>query len=111
MNPLVFNAVKFLMFEESLVTMSMPEVVEHPARALPMRQRRLQARLRLGDNVREMEQECRDLLSVAERVGTPADVVRARSLLVQTAQRLGHMDEAIALAEGSLRLAASSGTR
>jgi diguanylate cyclase (GGDEF)-like protein/putative nucleotidyltransferase with HDIG domain len=91
------------------VILAMPDVVEHPARALPMRQRRLQARLRLGDNVREMEQECRDLLSVAERVGTPADVVRARSLLVQTAQRLGHMDEAIALAEGSLRLAEASG--
>ena len=89
--------------------LAMPWVVEQPARALPMKQRRLQARLRLGDNVREMEQECRDLLAVAERLGAPADVVRARSLLVQTAQRLGHIDEAIALAEGSLRLAESRG--
>jgi len=89
--------------------LAMPGVVAEPARALPMKQRRLQARLRLGDNVREMEQECRDLLAVAERLGTPADVVRARSLLVQTAQRLGHIDEAIALAEESLRLAEASG--
>ena len=89
--------------------LAMPDVVALPARALPMRQRRLQARLRLGDNARQMEQECRDLLATAERLGVPADVVRARSLLVQTLQRLGRTDEAIAMAEGSLQLAQASG--
>jgi diguanylate cyclase (GGDEF)-like protein len=89
--------------------LAMPLVVEQPSRALPMQQRRLQARLRLGETAREMEQECRELLTVAERLGTPADVVRARSLLVQTVQRLGRIDEAIALAEGSRELAESSG--
>jgi diguanylate cyclase (GGDEF)-like protein/putative nucleotidyltransferase with HDIG domain len=88
--------------------LAMPLVVEQPLRALPMQQRRLQARLRLGDTAREMEQECRDLLAVAENLGSCADVVRARSLLVQTVQRLGRIDEAIALAEGSLALAEST---
>src|SRR5207245_9650989 len=36
-----------------------PAVVADPSRALPVHQRRLQARLRLGQGVREMESECR----------------------------------------------------
>ena len=73
-----------------------------PVRALPVQQRRLQARLRLGIGVREMERECRDLLAVADQLGTVGDVVRVRSLLVQTLQRLGRVDEAICIAEDSL---------
>ena len=40
-----------------------------------MRQRRLQARVRLGQSARETESECRALLELAERIGTPSDVV------------------------------------
>ncbi|HEV7993415.1 MAG TPA: diguanylate cyclase [Gemmatimonadaceae bacterium] len=82
-----------------------PGVLEDHVRALPVQQRRLQARVRLAPPTREMEGECRDLLAVAERLGTPADVVRARSLLVQTLQRLGRIDEAIQVAEESLDIA------
>jgi tetratricopeptide (TPR) repeat protein len=89
--------------------LAMPGVVETPARALPVQQRRAQARLRMGQGVREMERECRDLLAVAEQLLAPADIVRTRSLLVQTLQRLGRLDEAIALAEGSLRMAEELG--
>jgi tetratricopeptide (TPR) repeat protein len=80
-----------------------------PARTLPLQQRRLQARLRLGIGVREMEHECRDLLAVAERLGSVVDVVRVRSLLVQTLQRMGRVDEAISMAEESLRQSESLG--
>ncbi|MBW8769970.1 MAG: diguanylate cyclase [Gemmatimonadetes bacterium] len=76
-----------------------------PARALPVQQRRLLARLRQGIGVREMEHECRELLAVAERLGSVVDVVRVRSLLVQTLQRMGRVDEAIGIAEDSLRQA------
>jgi diguanylate cyclase (GGDEF)-like protein/putative nucleotidyltransferase with HDIG domain len=89
--------------------LAMPGVIETPARALPVQQRRAQARLRMGQGVREMERECRDLLAVAEQLLGPADIVRTRSLLVQTLQRLGRVDEAIELAEGSLRLAQEIG--
>jgi diguanylate cyclase (GGDEF)-like protein/putative nucleotidyltransferase with HDIG domain len=89
--------------------LAMPGVMDAPERALPVRQRRAQARLRMGQGVREMEGECRDLLAVAERLGAPAEIVRTRSLLVQTLQRLGRVDEAIALAEGALRIAEEAG--
>jgi tetratricopeptide (TPR) repeat protein len=84
-----------------------PGVLEDPARALPVQQRRLQARVRLAQPTREMEGECRELLAIAERLGTPTDVVRARSLLVQTLQRLGRMEEAIRIAQESLDIAES----
>jgi diguanylate cyclase (GGDEF)-like protein/putative nucleotidyltransferase with HDIG domain len=80
-----------------------------PARALPVQQRRLQARLRQGIGVREMEHECRELLAVADRLGSVADVVRVRSLLVQTLQRMGRVDEAISIAEESLGQAEALG--
>jgi diguanylate cyclase (GGDEF)-like protein/putative nucleotidyltransferase with HDIG domain len=79
------------------------------ARALPVQQRRLQARLRLGHGARELERECRELLAVADRIGEPADVVRTRALLVQTLQRLGRVDEAVQMAEASLERAESHG--
>jgi diguanylate cyclase (GGDEF)-like protein/putative nucleotidyltransferase with HDIG domain len=85
-----------------------PGVLEDHARALPVQQRRLQARVRLAPPTREMESECRELLAIAERLGAPADVVRARSLLVQTLQRLGRIDEAIQVAEESLGIAERS---
>ena len=89
--------------------LAMPGVMDAPARALPVQQRRAQARLRMGQGVREMEGECRDLLAAAERLGAPTEIVRMRSLLVQTLQRLGRVDEAIALAEGALRIAEEAG--
>jgi diguanylate cyclase (GGDEF)-like protein/putative nucleotidyltransferase with HDIG domain len=84
------------------VMLAMLASSDAPARALPVQQRRLQARLRLGIGVREMESECRDLLALAERLGSVADVVRVRSLLVQTLQRMGRVDEAIDIAKESL---------
>ncbi|HEU4720019.1 MAG TPA: HD domain-containing phosphohydrolase [Gemmatimonadaceae bacterium] len=89
--------------------LAMPSVLETPERALPLQQRRAQARLRMGQGVREMESECRELLAAAERLGAPAAIVRTRSLLVQTLQRLGRMDEAIEIAEEAQRLAQQSG--
>jgi tetratricopeptide (TPR) repeat protein len=88
--------------------LAMPGVIESPARSLPVQQRRLQARVRLGQGARDMEQECRDLLTTAESVGTLGDVVRTRSLLVQTLSRRGRSDEAVAIAAESLRLAEES---
>jgi diguanylate cyclase (GGDEF)-like protein/putative nucleotidyltransferase with HDIG domain len=79
------------------------------ARALPVQQRRLQARLRLGQSTRQLERECRDLLAVAERIGAPTDVVRTRALLVQTLERLGRLDEAVQIAEASLERAEAHG--
>jgi diguanylate cyclase (GGDEF)-like protein/putative nucleotidyltransferase with HDIG domain len=79
------------------------------ANALPVHLRRLQARVRLGQVARETEAECRALLLVAERVGTLADVVQTRSLLVQTLTRVGRMDDAIRIAEESLHIAEESG--
>ena len=89
--------------------LGMPGVADDDRRSLPVKQRRVQARVRLGESTRAMEGECRDLLAVAERLGGLPDVVRTRSLLVQTLQRLGQTDEAIAIAEESLRLAEASG--
>jgi tetratricopeptide (TPR) repeat protein len=89
--------------------LALPGVLESPVRALPLQQRRAQARLRMGTGVREMERECHELLAVAERLGAPAEIVRTRSLLVQVLQRLGRVDEAIQLAEESLRTAEASG--
>ena len=79
------------------------------ATALPVQLRRLQARVRIGQAARDTEAECRALLLVAERVGTRADVVQTRSLLVQTLARVGEMDDAIRIAEESLHIAEESG--
>jgi len=89
--------------------LAMPGVLEDHARALPVRQRRLQARVRLAPPTREMEGECRDLLAIAEKLDAPADVVRARSLLVQTLQRLGRIDESILVAHETLSIAERNG--
>ena len=89
--------------------LAMPSVLESPARRLPVQQRRAQARLRMGQGVREMEAECRELIAAAEQLGAVAEIVRARSLLVQTLQRLGRVEEAIRIAEGSLALARDTG--
>ena len=89
--------------------LAMPGVLESPARRLPVQQRRAQARLRMGQGVREMEHECRELIAAAEQLGAPVEIVRARSLLVQTLQRLGRVDEAIRIAEDSLALAQETG--
>ena len=83
--------------------LAMPASTEDAARALPVQQRRLQARLRLGSR------RARDGARVPRAAGgrrrvsaTSPDVVRVRSLLVQTLQRLGRVDEAIGIAEESL---------
>ena len=76
-----------------------------PARALPVELRRLQARVRLGQGPRETEPECRALLAMAERAGSIADIIHTRSLLVQTLRCVGEGDEAIRIAEESLKLA------
>jgi tetratricopeptide (TPR) repeat protein len=89
--------------------LAMPGVTQDDVRLLPVQQRRLQARVRLGESMRDMERECRDLLAVAERIGGLADIVRTRSLLVQTLQRLGQTDEAIRIADESLVRAEASG--
>jgi diguanylate cyclase (GGDEF)-like protein/putative nucleotidyltransferase with HDIG domain len=81
----------------------------HPSRALPVQQRRLRARVRLGQSARDTEAECRNLLAIAERVGSPVDVVQIRSLLVQTLSRMGKTDNAIRIAEESVALADASG--
>ncbi len=80
-----------------------------PTRALPVQLRRLQARVRLGQAARETEMECRELLAKAEQLGSTADVVQTRSLLVQTLARVGEMEEAIRIADASLRIAEESG--
>ena len=77
--------------------------------ALPVHLRRLQARVRLGQAARDTEAECSALLLIAERVGSTADVVQTRSLLVQTLARVGKMDDAIRIAEESLHIAEESG--
>jgi tetratricopeptide (TPR) repeat protein len=84
-------------------------VADQPARALPVQQRRLQARVRLGQMARETEVECRDLLAIAERLGSRVDVVHVRSLLVQALARMGETDEAIRIARDSVALAKASG--
>jgi diguanylate cyclase (GGDEF)-like protein/putative nucleotidyltransferase with HDIG domain len=89
--------------------LAMPAALAAPARALPVQQRRLQARLRLGQGARELEGECRELLAVADRVGTATDVVRTRALLVQMLQRLGRIEEAEHIAEESLERAERDG--
>ncbi|HEX7383387.1 MAG TPA: tetratricopeptide repeat protein, partial [Burkholderiaceae bacterium] len=86
-----------------------PSLRNKPAQQLPVQLRRLQARVRLGQGARETEQECRELLATAERVGSLADVVQTRSLLVQTLGRTGELEEAIRIAEESLRIAEESG--
>ncbi|NUP57620.1 MAG: diguanylate cyclase, partial [Gemmatimonadaceae bacterium] len=75
------------------------------SRALPAQQRRLQARVRLGLGARETELECREMLAVAERLGSCADMVQIRSVLVQALTRMGQTDDAIRIAEQSVQLA------
>ena len=78
------------------------------AKALPIKLRRLQARVRLGQSAADTEAECRVLVTAAERMGRLTDVVQTRSLLVQTLARVGRIDDAIAIAEGSLTIAEES---
>jgi len=85
------------------------EYIGDEKKALPIELRRLQARVRLGQGTSDTEAECRGLLVTAERVGSMADVVQTRSLLVQTLARSGEMEEAIRIAEASLWIAEESG--
>jgi tetratricopeptide (TPR) repeat protein len=84
-----------------------PLLAAQPARGLPVQQRRLHARVRLGQTAPDTEAECRELLTVAEREGTRADVVQIRSLLVQALARMGQTQEAIDIAQESVALAES----
>ncbi len=86
-----------------------PALTHEFARTLPAQQRRLQARVRLGLGARETELECREMLAVAERLGSAADVVQIRSLLVQSLTRMGQTDDAIRIAERSVQLALADG--
>ncbi len=86
-----------------------PILADEFARALPAQQRRLQARVRLGLGARETELECREMLAVAERLGSCADVVQIRSLLVQALTRMGQTEDAIRIAEQSVQLADAGG--
>jgi diguanylate cyclase (GGDEF)-like protein len=78
-------------------------------RALPVRLRRLQARVRLGQTAEDTAAECQALLDVAERVGRLSDVVQARSLLVQILGRAGESERATRTAEGTLRITEEGG--
>jgi len=86
-----------------------PLLAAQPVRALPVLQRRLHALVRLGQAAPETEAACRELLSVAEREGTRADVVQIRSLLVQALARTGRTQEAVDIATESVTLAESGG--
>jgi diguanylate cyclase (GGDEF)-like protein/putative nucleotidyltransferase with HDIG domain len=86
-----------------------PALVNEFSRSVPAQQRRLQARVRLGLGARETELECRELLAVAERLGSCADVVQIRSVLVQALTRMGQTDDAIRIAEQSVQLADACG--
>jgi tetratricopeptide (TPR) repeat protein len=79
------------------------------ARAIPVQQRRLQARVRLGQAAPETESECRELLTRAERVGRRTEVVQIRSLLVQALARMGQTDDAVQIARESVQLAEQGG--
>ncbi len=85
-------------------------LVRHETKlALPMQLRRLQARIRLGQATPETESECRELLAIAERIGNTTEIVRTRSLLVQTLARKGELTDAIRIGRESLVLAEASG--
>jgi diguanylate cyclase (GGDEF)-like protein/putative nucleotidyltransferase with HDIG domain len=86
-----------------------PALVNEFSRSVPAQQRRLQARVRLGLGARETELECRELLAVAERLGSCIDVVQIRSVLVQALTRMGQTDDAIRIAEQSVQLADACG--
>ncbi|HEX3434523.1 MAG TPA: diguanylate cyclase, partial [Solirubrobacteraceae bacterium] len=86
-----------------------PVFESQPARALPIQQRRLQARVRLGQGTHETEADCRELLVVAERLGSPADVLQTQSLLVQALARMGRTDDAVRIAEESMQMAEAGG--
>jgi tetratricopeptide (TPR) repeat protein len=89
--------------------LSSPVLAKEHGRALPAQQRRLQARVRLGLGARETELECREMLAIAERLGSTADVVQIRSLLVQSLVRMGQTDDAIRIAQQSVQLAEAGG--
>jgi tetratricopeptide (TPR) repeat protein len=89
--------------------LAIPSFTKMPGKAIPVQLRRLQARVRLGQGARETEAECRALLATAERLGTCADIVQTQSLLAQTLLRSGEMDEAVRIAETSLRIATERG--
>jgi tetratricopeptide (TPR) repeat protein len=86
-----------------------PALAEEFTRDLPAQQRRLQARVRLGLGARETELECREMLAVAEKLGSCTDVVQIRSVLVQALTRMGQTDDAIRIAEQSVQLAEAGG--
>jgi tetratricopeptide (TPR) repeat protein len=89
--------------------LAIPSFVATPGKSLSVQLRRLQARVRLGQGARDTEAECRELLATAERLGTCTDVVKTQSLLAQTLLRSGEMDEAVRIAEKSLRIGTESG--
>jgi tetratricopeptide (TPR) repeat protein len=63
----------------------------------------------LGQGTHETEAECQELLAVAERLGSPADVLQTQSLLVQALARMGRTDDAVRIAEESMRMAEAGG--
>ncbi len=86
-----------------------PTIAADETRALHVRLRRLQAKVRLGQGAGDTAAECRTLLEVAERVGALSNIVQARSLLVQILGRAGEPEQATRVAEESLRIAEAAG--
>ncbi|MEP6621115.1 MAG: hypothetical protein ABJE47_17445, partial [bacterium] len=80
-------------------------VLASPSRAILATLRRLQARVRLGLGVQDAEGECRQLLTRAEVSGGLGEIVQTRSLLVQLLARKGAMDDALAMAAETERIA------
>ncbi|MEP6622515.1 MAG: HD domain-containing phosphohydrolase [bacterium] len=89
--------------------LALPLVHQQAGRALTMQLRRLQARVRLGQSTLDTEAECREMLSVAERVAGIGEVLQTRSLLAQMIARRGDVAEAILIARASLKLAHGDG--
>ncbi len=85
------------------------DVASDRARALPVRLRRLQAQVRLGQGADETRAECTALLELATHEGRLADVVQARSLLVQILSRAGDTEAATRVAHESLSIARHAG--
>ena len=78
-----------------------------PIKSVSARLRRLQARFRLG--ARDVEVGCHDLIGAADACGSASEIVQTRALLVQLLARKGEIDEALALAEETQRLAEAMG--